>query len=85
MDIREIFFLLSKVLNILSFLLIARVLVSWVVHDQVHGRFMEILHDITEPFLRIARIFPHRIGMVDLSPLIALLMIDAVRYILLFL
>lgn len=83
MDFREIFILLSKILNILSFLLIARVLVSWVAPHQTHSRAMEILHDITEPFLRMARIFPHRIGMIDLSPLIALLMIDVVRYILL--
>ncbi len=40
------------------------------------GKLAYFLNDITEPFLNIARKIPHRIGMIDIAPIIAILGIE---------
>lgn len=70
---------LKQVLNILLFAIFARVLMSWISPQGVPGRLGEILYQITEPVLKIARFLPHRIGLIDLSPLIAMIGIDLLR------
>ena len=70
-----------QVLNILSFAIIARVLLSWFAPGHGHslGRLSEILHDVTEPILQLVQKIPHRIGMIDLSPLMAILFLDFLK------
>ncbi len=40
------------------------------------GRLVEFLYDSTDPFINMARKLPHRISMIDLSPMIAMIMVD---------
>lgn len=40
------------------------------------GKIYLFLRDVTEPVLSLARKVPHRIGMIDLSPFIALIALD---------
>jgi uncharacterized protein YggT (Ycf19 family) len=40
------------------------------------GRIYQFFCDVTDPILNLARKLPHRIGMIDLSPLIVLIGID---------
>lgn len=49
---------------------------SWFTMGQAPGRIAMFLRDMTEPVMKLARKIPHRIGMMDLSPIIALLGID---------
>ncbi|MBD3360409.1 YggT family protein [Candidatus Peregrinibacteria bacterium] len=64
--------------NLITYAIIGRIIVSWLSMGRPgpRGRFSQILIDVTEPFISIARKIPHRIGMIDLSPLIALIGID---------
>lgn len=71
--------------DVLFFALFARVLLSWIYPFGHHhsNRIVSFLFDTTEPLLNLARKVPHRIGMLDLSPIIAFIMIEVARYILL--
>lgn len=67
--------------NLISYAIIARILLSWFSPmGAPRGRFSQLLYDITDPFLNLAKKIPHRIGMIDLSPLIALIGIDLLSY-----
>ncbi|MEK7544542.1 MAG: YggT family protein [Patescibacteria group bacterium] len=74
----------SQILNLLTFAIIARALLSWFSQGRSHslGRLEEVLYEITEPILMVIRRFPHRFGMIDLSPLIAIFALDFIRYLL---
>ncbi|HBB02957.1 MAG: hypothetical protein US89_C0004G0020 [Candidatus Peregrinibacteria bacterium GW2011_GWF2_38_29] len=71
--------------DILFFALFARVLLSWIYPFGHHhsNRIVSIIFDSTEPLLNLARKVPHRIGMIDLSPIIAFIMIEIARYLIL--
>jgi len=64
--------------EIITYAIIARIILSWfrMGRSEVQGPISRILVDTTEPVFNLARRLPHRIGMIDLSPLIALLGID---------
>jgi len=74
---------ISVFFDILVFLLFIRVILSWIYplgHGH-HNRIVSFIFDTTEPLLKIARKLPHRIGMLDLSPIIAFIVIEVARYI----
>ena len=64
--------------DLLIFLIIARTILSWFVRDQRHG-LVKLLSDLTEPILRPIRRATPRMGMLDLSPFIALIIIQLLR------
>ncbi|MFH0776262.1 MAG: YggT family protein [Patescibacteria group bacterium] len=66
----------------LSFLVIVRILLSWFA-PQSNNRIAFFVFSTTEPILGFFRRLPLRIGMFDLSPIVALLAIDFARQILL--
>jgi YggT family protein len=68
--------------DLLSFAIIVRVLLSWV-NAPGAGRLKMVIHDITEPVLAPFQRPIFRVGMIDLSPIIALMVLDFVRTILL--
>lgn len=59
----------------LSILILIRVFMSWLSPSADHalGRFV---YGTTEPILRIFRLLPLRIGMIDFTPIAALFTID---------
>jgi YggT family protein len=61
--------------------IIIRALISWVSPDP-YNPIVRILSQITEPVLRPLRrlVPPHKTGGIDLSPLIAILLIQLVIY-----
>jgi YggT family protein len=66
---------LGLILNIYMWLIIIRAIASWFSPDP-YNPIYQFLIRITEPVLGyIRRIFPFRAGMVDLSPIIAILII----------
>lgn len=69
--------ILDIVLNITFWLIIIRALISWVNPDPFNP-IVQFLHRITEPILMpIRRIFP--LGTIDISPIIACLVIYFIR------
>ena len=71
--------LLNTVLMIYTWVLIVRVLVSWVNPDPLN-QIVQFLMQITEPVLEpLRRIIP-QLGPIDLSPLVALLILQGIQY-----
>jgi YggT family protein len=67
---------------LLNLVIIGRVLISWVNLPPDHP-VVEFLYSVTEPILGpIRRILP-RTGMFDLSPIVAILLLELVRSLLL--
>lgn len=73
--------LLISLLDIYSLVIIVRALISWVSPDP-YNPIIRILYKLTEPVLRPLRRLapPRKLGGLDLSPMIALLLIQLVRY-----
>ncbi len=71
-----IFNLLATVLSIYSFVILARLLLSWVpdMVDPYHPA-VQLLHQITDPVLEPARRLIPPIGMIDISATVVLLVI----------
>jgi len=61
--------------DILSFAILARVLMSWLPQGS-GGQLSFILKDITEPIMGPFRRIIPRVGMVDISPIVVILFID---------
>lgn len=64
--------------DILVYAIIIRIIVSWFTLGTygTRGRIVQILHDVTDPVINLARKLPHRISMIDFAPLIAIIGLD---------
>lgn len=73
--------LLLTVLSLYTWVIIIRALISWVSPDP-HNPIVQILHRLTEPVLKPLRrlLPPHKTGNIDVSPILAILAIQLVRY-----
>jgi uncharacterized protein YggT (Ycf19 family) len=63
--------------NLITYAIFARIILSWFKMGgspgmQSRGRLEQFLIDVTDPFLNLAKKLPHKVGMIDLSPLIVL-------------
>ncbi len=61
--------------NVLLFAILGRVLISWI-DPMGNMRVTQILREITEPILAPIRSVMPNLGMIDLSPLVAMLLIQ---------
>ncbi len=68
--------------DILSFLVIVRVLLSWFPH-RPHQGFFDLIFEITDPILGLAKKIIPPLGMVDLSPIIVLFALNLLKSLLL--
>jgi YggT family protein len=80
--LRAILEIILEVLNLYAWLLIAAAILSWLVafnvvntRNQFVGAVVEFLYRITEPVLRPIRSVIPSIGGLDISPIIAILII----------
>ena len=67
--------------SLITYAIFARIILSWFrmgggpgAHHR--GKVEQFLVDVTDPILNIAKKLPHKVGMIDLSPLIALFAIS---------
>jgi YggT family protein len=67
--------------TLLSLAILARVLLSWVRVSPYHPA-VEFLYRITEPILAPLRGAIPRVGMVDISPVIALILLQIIQQVL---
>ena len=63
--------------EVLVFAIVIRALLSWVSHDP-YNPIMRILYEITEPALAPLRRIVPRIGMLDITPFIAIIVLQAI-------
>ncbi|MBI3287352.1 MAG: YggT family protein [Chloroflexi bacterium] len=61
--------------------ILARVILSWFRFDPYHP-ISAFLHDITEPILGPLRRYIPPIGFFDISPIVAILLLQAVQFVL---
>lgn len=71
--------LIRAAFQVLTWLVIIRVLLSWVQHDPYHPVF-RFIYEVTEPVLRPFRRLMPRGAMVDFSPIVALLALQLVEW-----
>ena len=66
--------------NLITYAIIGRVLVSWFTMGKPGGGgpISRFLFEVTDPIINLARKLPHKIGMIDLSPIIALIGADLI-------
>ncbi len=70
--------------DVLAILIILRVVVSWY-SPRPTNMLIVILYRVTEPFLApLRRIIP-RVGMFDFTPLVAIILLQLIRYLSLYL
>jgi YggT family protein len=81
--------LVYKILDIYSWIIILSAILSWLVafgvvnvRNQVVRTFVDFLFRITEPLLRQIRRFLPNLGGIDVSPVIALLLIIFLQHLL---
>ncbi len=63
----------------MTYAIIGRILASWFTVARPgapRGPIVKFLHDVTDPVMNLAKKLPHKIGMLDLSPIIALIGLD---------
>ena len=70
--------LLSMLLNVLWFAIFARAIVSWFPVDQ-DGPIVRALDAITEPVLEPLRRVVPRVGLFDITPMVAILLIIIIQ------
>lgn len=76
------YYFVDILFNVLSVAIFARVLLSWFPVNSTNV-LVRILFDITEPILApLRRVIP-AIGMIDISPVVALLALQVIRMLLL--
>lgn len=78
----DILRLIGYLLQVLAWLIIARALLSW--FPNLRGNaLVDLIHQLTDPVLiPLQRIIP-RIGMIDISPMVATLVLFAISTVLL--
>jgi YggT family protein len=68
----SIFGLLALIVNIYSFVLLVRVLMTWIPNLDPYNPIVQFLLQLTEPVLEPARRLIPPIGMIDISPIVVL-------------
>lgn len=73
-----IIYLVNLFFTLLNLAILARVLVSWVNPNPYHP-VMQLLYQITEPILAPLRRYLPQTGMIDFSPLVAIILLSVVQ------
>ncbi len=68
--------ILIKALELYRYILIARILCSWLPGANWYNQPFKFLYDITEPVMTPFRRLIPPLGMMDISPIVLFLMID---------
>jgi YggT family protein len=75
---RSLALLVSLVFNIIYFLLVIRIIISWVGADP-YNEIVRIIYAITEPILLPFRRLPLQVGAIDFSPILAFILLSVLR------
>ena len=70
--------LVSLAFNVIYFVLIVRIILSWVNADP-YNEIVRIIYKVTDPILLPFRRLPLQMGGIDFSPIVAFLVLSVVR------
>jgi YggT family protein len=73
-----VIYLINLFFTLMNLAILARVLVSWVNPNPYHP-IMQLLYQITEPILAPLRRYLPQTGMIDFSPLVAIILLSVVQ------
>lgn len=76
--VRSFALLISLLFNIIYFLLIIRIILSWVNPDP-YNEIVQIIYKITDPILAPFKRLPLNLGVIDFSPVIAFLTLSVAK------
>ena len=74
-----IFLLLARVLQIYTFVLLVRILITWIPNLDPHHPIVQMLFQVTEPVLEPARKLIPPIGMIDISPIVVFIVLGILQ------
>lgn len=74
--------IINSLFTIYYWLIIIRIFLSWA-PDMSHNEFVEQLYKITDPYLNLFRKVIPPIGMIDVSPIVAIFVLEAIKRLLL--
>ena len=69
--------IIALLLNLLSLAILVRALLSWISPDPSNP-LVQVLDAITEPILQPLRQIIPRIGMIDITPLVAIILLSVI-------
>ena len=75
---RSLALLVSLVFNILYFILVVRIILSWVNPDP-YNEIVQVIYRVSDPVLAPFRKLPLQMGGMDLSPIVAFLVLSVLR------
>ena len=67
--------LLATILQLYTFVLLARILISWIPNLDPYHPIVQLLFQVTDPVLEPARKLIPPIGMIDISPIVVFIII----------
>ncbi len=74
-----IFELLANLIGIYTFVLLARILMSWIPNLDPYNPVVQILLQVTDPVLEPARKLIPSIGMIDISPIVVFIVLGIIQ------
>lgn len=72
-------YVIDSIFKVAEFILILRVILSWIYPRRNQNEFSTLVYNITEPFIEPIRRFIPPIGGFDLSVLVAFFLLDIIR------
>lgn len=73
------FQLLAALLQLYTFVLLARILISWIPNLDPYHPAVRMLYQVTEPVLEPARKLIPPIGMIDISPIVVFILLGVIQ------
>ncbi len=74
-----IFIILAQVLRIYTFVLLVRILITWIPGLDPYNPLVRILYQVTDPVLEPARKLIPPIGMIDISPIVVFIVLGILQ------
>ena len=74
-----IFLLLARLLQIYTFIIFIRILITWIPNLDPYHPIVQLLLQITEPVLEPARKLIPPIGMIDISPIVVFIVLGILQ------
>lgn len=80
--VSQLLFLLANVVSIYTVVVVIRILLSWVPNLDPSNPLVQLLYQVTDPVLEPARRLIPPIGMIDISPMIVIVVLQVLANIL---
>jgi len=73
------FLLLARIIDIYTFVLLIRILMSWIPNLDRSNAIVQMLVQVTDPVLEPARRLIPPLGMIDISPIVVFIALSIIR------